>query len=206
MRVRGAVGVRVASGVIVGVIALHAGSVDMLVGMGRPISVGVLVLVIDVVVGVLGHRTSSLVSSSRGRIGDLSDCGGLRAVRAAPEDRQLAVADLEAGRRLKSPTDVAERLIVDVGHGAARLAHEMMVPMLVRGLEERAPSAQVSTKDETFVHERIECAVDGRGVDLREARANPRGKVFGREMHVGRSCQGIPDRRTLNRDSLATLA
>ena len=75
---------------------------------------------------------------------------GTAAVRAQAEERELAAAELVAGRVLDPAAEVAERFVVDVRDGAAALAHDVVVEVLAHRLVEGAVGAEVGAADESL--------------------------------------------------------
>jgi len=118
-------------------------------------------------------------------------------VRAEAEETELSCAKRVAGRFGNAAGEIAERLVVDVGDAAAAFADEVVVWVFAGGFEVRAVAAEVGAKQETFLDEELECAVDGGRVDARELRPDALNDVFGTQVLVGFDEQCVPDRLSL---------
>src|SRR5262249_14690058 len=86
------------------------------------------------------------------------------ALLAEPEERDLARAERESRAGPDLLAQVAEVLVVQVLDGAAALADEVMVRVLVRGLVVRAAAAEVRAQEKALVDEQFERAIDRRRV------------------------------------------
>ena len=92
-----------------------------------------------------------------------------------------------------------------MGDRAARLAHQVVVLVLVRRLEDCTARAEIGPPDESLLDEHVERAVDGRRVDLRKPLLNLVRDLLGAQVEVRLGGQHVPDRRTLDGQALASL-
>src|SRR2546423_10730602 len=95
------------------------------------------------------------------------------AVGAEPGQLDLAAAEGEADGRVHLLAQVSERVVVHVRHRAAPLADEVVVPMLVRRLVERAPGAEVGPADEPLLDEQLQRPVARLGIYAPHPLAQP---------------------------------
>ena len=123
--------------------------------------------------------------------------------RAAPEQRQLVAAELEPGGRRHPRPQVAQDVVVQMGDRAALAADDVVVGMVVGGLVEHAPPAEVRPQHEPLFHEEVERAVDRRGVDPRQLGPHPRRDLGRTEMAVRLGRERGPDQRPLARQAPA---
>lgn len=122
---------------------------------------------------------------------------GWPAARAEPEERDLAGAELVAGGLPDAIGEVAEGFVVDVHDGPAALADEMVVRVFAGRLVVGAVGSEVGPQEEALLDEKVERAVDGRGVDPRKLAADALCDLVGAQVLIRLGEEDIPDRLAL---------
>lgn len=80
-----------------------------------------------------------------------------------------------------------------MGDGAAPIADEMVVRVVVRGLEVSTIGPEICSEQEAFGHEEVERAIDRRWVDLRQSGTDAVDDVVGTQVLVGLGRNRVPD-------------
>src|SRR4051812_33436647 len=143
-------------------------------------------------------RPASDPNATRLQLGGELRSAGAAAVRARPEQRDLARGERVAAARLDPRAEVAERVVVHVADRAAALAHEVMVRVLVRGLVEDAVAAEVGAERQAGLDEHVERPVHGRRGHARDLRAHALADLARAQVPVGLRGEDLPDHAALS--------